>query len=157
MGQQQLFLVILVTIVVGIATVISMNVFETSASQANVDAVRQDVIQIAASAQQYYMKPVTLEGGGRNYSEVTFNDFRFASAGVTPDGLAAQNENARYVIHDFGTESFTITAHPASDLNYSPGSIENGLLNGGSPANNTIEAIVYSDQIEWVRSFPGSE
>ncbi|MDZ7806938.1 MAG: hypothetical protein U5K71_07465 [Gracilimonas sp.] len=53
MGQQQLLLVILVTIIVGIATVVAINTFGSAADSANLDAVRQDVATIAASAQGY--------------------------------------------------------------------------------------------------------
>lgn len=40
MGQQQLLLVILVTIIVGIATVVAINTFSSAADSANLDAVR---------------------------------------------------------------------------------------------------------------------
>jgi len=50
MGQQQLLLVILVTIIVGIATVVAINTFGAAADSANLDAVRQDMGSIAASA-----------------------------------------------------------------------------------------------------------
>lgn len=55
MGQQQLLLVILVTIIVGIATVVAINTFGSSAEQANLDAVRQDIAQIATAAQAWYI------------------------------------------------------------------------------------------------------
>jgi len=57
MGQQQLLLVILVTIIVGIATVVAINTFGSAADAANIDAVRNDVAAIASGAQGYYMKP----------------------------------------------------------------------------------------------------
>ncbi|HYX08702.1 MAG TPA: hypothetical protein VE912_18365, partial [Bacteroidales bacterium] len=62
MGQQQLLLVILVTIIVGVATVVALNVFGNSASNANLDAARQDVLQIATSAQGWYIKPNMMGG-----------------------------------------------------------------------------------------------
>ena len=48
MGQQQLLLVILVTIIVGIATVVAINTFGTAADNANIDAVRNDMTAIAS-------------------------------------------------------------------------------------------------------------
>ena len=62
MGQQQLLLVILVTIIVGIATVVAINTFGTAADNANIDAVRNDMTAIASGAQSYYMKPAMLGG-----------------------------------------------------------------------------------------------
>jgi len=144
MGQQQLLLVILVTIIVGIATVVAINTFGAAADSANLDAVRQDVAQIAAAAQGYYMKPVMLGGGGRTFAEITFNDFAFAATGITADGLVAQNENGRYVLPAVpaAAQEFIITAHPASDDAYAPGEVNNGVLTNGTDADVTGTATV---------------
>ena len=141
MGQQQLLLVILVTIIVGIATVVAINTFGTAADSANLDAVRQDVAQIAASAQGYYMKPTMLGGGGRTFTDVTFNDFAFAATEISGDGLTAVNENGRYVIVQSADE-FTITAHPASDDDYT-GGID------GTSATETLVATVSPNNLSW--------
>lgn len=147
MGQQQLLLVILVTIIVGIATVVAINTFGTAADQANLDAVRQDVATIAASAQGFYMKPEMLGGGGKDFSEIDFDKISFAAD--TTSGLDAANENGKYVISGRSASSFTITAHPASD-----DSFEGGLP--GSDASETMEATVSETDVTWVRSSPGS-
>ena len=70
MGQQQLLLVILVTILVGIATVVAINVFGDAAEQGNRDAVRQDLLQAAAGAQAVWSKPTLLGGAGRDFAAV---------------------------------------------------------------------------------------
>ena len=70
MGQQQLLLVILVTILVGIATVVAMNVFGTSAEEANRDAVRQDLLQGATAAQGIWTKPEMLDGAGQDFTNL---------------------------------------------------------------------------------------
>lgn len=123
MGQQQLLLVILVTIIVGIATVVAINTFGAAADSANLDAVRQDVAQIAAAAQGYFMKPNMLGGGGRSFEGITFNDIAFSATEISDNGLIAINENGRYILPDVGenAEDFEITAHPASDATYVAG------------------------------------
>lgn len=68
MGQQQLLLVILVTIIVGIATVVAINAFGSSAEQANRDAVRQDIAAIGSSAQAWFIRPAMLEGGNNSFN-----------------------------------------------------------------------------------------
>jgi Tfp pilus assembly protein PilE len=115
MGQQQLLLVILVTIIVGIATVVAINTFGAAADSANVDAVRQDLASIAASAQGYYMKPAMLGGGGRSFEGITFNNFTFPGT-IAAGGLSATNENGTYTFEAPGTDAqeFTVTAVPAS-------------------------------------------
>lgn len=152
MGQQQLLLVILVTIIVGIATVVAINTFGAAADSANLDAVRQDVASIAAAAQGFYMKPTMLGGGGRSFSALTFENMAFSANGISGDGLTAQNENGRYVITQ-GDQSFTVTAHPASDDAYVPGAVDDaGVLTGGTPAGETLVATVEPDNMRWTGS-----
>lgn len=68
MGQQQLLLIVLGVIIVGIAVVVGINVFTASSSQANRDAVISDMTNLAAMAQQYYRKPGALGGGGNTFT-----------------------------------------------------------------------------------------
>lgn len=116
MGQQQLLLVILVTIIVGIATVVAINVFGSSAANANQDAVRQDVITIAASAQGWYIKPSMMGGGNNSFAGMTFRDIQFAADEIdASDNLTAYNMNGTYVLAEDGNDtSIQITAHPSS-------------------------------------------
>jgi len=146
MGQQQLLLVILVTIIVGIATVVAINTFGSAADAATLDAVRQDLASIAASAQGFYMKPQMLGGGGRTFTGITFEDFGFAGAVDPTDGLTAENENGRYVISGANATQFTITAHPASDDAYTASTIDanNEITTvgtaAGEPGTSTVTA-----------------
>ena len=111
MGQQQLLLVILVTIIVGIATVVAINTFGTMADQAARDAVILDLAGIAAASQGYYIRPAMLGGGGRSFANIDFNKFAF-TARVTADteGLEAENENARYLMSGQALGEFVVTA-----------------------------------------------
>jgi Tfp pilus assembly protein PilE len=114
MGQQQLLLVILVTIIVGIATVVAINTFSTSADQANQDAVRQDLASIAAAAQAWYIRPTMLEGGGNTFSSVSFTTLNFNAQSRSANGLIAVNQNGRYEITQ-GAQSFTVLGIPRSN------------------------------------------
>lgn len=118
MGQQQLLLVILVTILVGIATVVAINTFGTSAAQANEDAIRNDLATIASGAQQFYIRPTLLGGGGNAYN-ATDNSLTldkvpgFSYSTLSEDGLTATNLNATYVLNVTGANGFTVTATPS--------------------------------------------
>jgi len=68
MGQQQLLLIVLGVIIVGIAVVVGINVFTASSYQANRDALTADLTNLAAMAQQYYRKPTALGGGGNKFT-----------------------------------------------------------------------------------------
>ncbi|MEW6506347.1 MAG: hypothetical protein AB1432_01240 [Bacteroidota bacterium] len=68
MGQQQLLLIVLGVIIVGIAVVVGINVFTASSTQANRDAVIADMTNLASLAQQFYRKPTALGGGGNAFT-----------------------------------------------------------------------------------------
>ncbi len=68
MGQQQLLLIVLGVIIVGIAVVVGINVFTASSSQANRDGVIADLTNLASLAQQHYRKPTALGGGGNAFT-----------------------------------------------------------------------------------------
>lgn len=67
MGQQQLLLIVLGVIIVGIAVVVGIQVFSASATSANRDAVISDLTNLASLAQQHYRKPEALGGGGNDF------------------------------------------------------------------------------------------
>lgn len=68
MGQQQLLLIVIGVIIVGIAIVVGINLATTSAQSANRDAVITDLNNIGAFAQQYYRKPRSLGGGENSFT-----------------------------------------------------------------------------------------
>ena len=116
MGQQQLLLVILVTILVGIATVVAINVFGSAAENANRDAVRQDLIQAASSLQAIWARPRALGGVSGDFANTAvLPDAEFARqigifGTINQDGTIS-NENATYEINR-GTDQVTITGDP---------------------------------------------
>ena len=63
MGQQQLLLIILGVIVVGIAVAVGITMFSDSSINANRDALASDLVNMASRAQQYYRRPTALGGG----------------------------------------------------------------------------------------------
>lgn len=122
MGQQQLLLVILVTIIVGIATVVAINTFGSAADQANIDAVNNDVATLASSAQGFYMRPEMLGGGGRTFNDISFDGLAFPATAIGgTESNTAVNENGRYIIDFVTDQNFTIIAHPSSCEGYTPG------------------------------------
>ncbi len=115
MGQQQLLLVILVTIIVGIATVVAINTFSSASESANQDAVRNDMATIAASAQGYFIKPAMLGGGANSFAAITFANITFAADSISGDGLTAYNANGTYVISGRSATDFDLNATTSSN------------------------------------------
>jgi hypothetical protein len=68
MGQQQLLLIVLGVIIVGIAVVVGINLFNANATNANRDAVVSDLNNLGAMAQQFYKKPTSMGGGGNVFT-----------------------------------------------------------------------------------------
>ncbi len=68
MGQQQLLLIVLGVIVVGIAVVVGINLFNANAISSNRDAVTSDLNNLGAMAQQFYKKPASMGGGANTFT-----------------------------------------------------------------------------------------
>ncbi|MDX1637848.1 MAG: hypothetical protein R3281_07765 [Balneolaceae bacterium] len=140
MGQQQLLLVILVTIIVGIATVVAINTFSSAADSANLDAVRQDMASIAASAQGYYMKPEMLGGGGQDFTGMTFEDITFGGTISSSNTSIAYNENGTYQLGSGSSGSIQITASPSS---------ADGYTEGSTGTSDDLTATIMPDQLSY--------
>jgi hypothetical protein len=98
MGQQQLLLIVLGTIIVGVAVVVGINMFAQGAANAERDAMLQDINSIAADGAAYWRKPAAMGGGNRVFTGATLGDF----------GSADTTANATYTITIVDTENYTI-------------------------------------------------
>ncbi len=58
-------------IIVGIAIVVGINMFSSSAASANQDAVTNDCMAFASRAHQYIIKPKGMGGGGGVFTGLT--------------------------------------------------------------------------------------
>ena len=83
MGQQQLLLIVLGVIVVGIAVVVGINLFTANAVSSNRDGVVADLTNLAATAQQFYRRPTAMGGGGYTFTGWTIP----AEIDTTPNGI----------------------------------------------------------------------
>ena len=106
MGQQQLLLIVLGTIIVGVAVVVGINMFTTGAVNAERDALLQDVNNVASSAASYWRKPSALGGGNRSFVGVT---------DVTTFGADSSNANGNFVMSSVTALAFTLTATGANE------------------------------------------
>lgn len=97
MGQQQLLLIILGVIIVGIAIAVGISMFSSGTVQANKDAIINDLNNLAANGYQYRIRPTTMGGGGGSYS------------GYTIPSKLASNENAAYTVGSISASSMTFT------------------------------------------------
>lgn len=68
MGQQQILLIVLAIIIVGITIAISTTLFDSNATSSNRDAVIADLNNLGGIAIEYYKKPKNLNGGGNKFT-----------------------------------------------------------------------------------------
>ncbi|MBU1422129.1 MAG: hypothetical protein KKG06_02920 [Bacteroidetes bacterium] len=68
MGQQQLLLIILGVIIVGIAIAVAITLYDSWSVISNKDALMNDLHNTSVSAYAFYMKVKIMGGGGGSYS-----------------------------------------------------------------------------------------
>lgn len=73
MGQQQILLIVLSVILVGIAVSVGITMFKAQAEQSHIDMIIQDLNNVAMQALQYFIRPVSMGGGGNSF--VNFETF----------------------------------------------------------------------------------
>ncbi|MBW7889066.1 MAG: hypothetical protein H3C35_12035 [Bacteroidetes bacterium] len=105
MGQQQLLLLILGGVIVGIAVSIAIVIFQDNAITKNKEAITNDLLQLAVKAQHYYYRPKSMGGGSHSF------------VGLTADSLGlhkistiefSDNSNGKYSIITAGDASHVI-------------------------------------------------
>ena len=111
MGQQQLLLIILGVIVVGIAVAVGITMFSDSSINANRDALASDLVNMASRAQQFYRRPVSLGGGGNDFTKLTSiaqltNHPTNENGTYTLISASGSGSTAKAVIKGVGTEFY---------------------------------------------------
>lgn len=85
MGQQQLLLLVLGVVIVGIAVVIGIQYFDENRQQARSDSEYYTVMDFASRAQVWKTTPRLL-GGGANGNPADFSGFTVDQIGLTKSG-----------------------------------------------------------------------
>jgi Tfp pilus assembly protein PilE len=120
MGQQQMMLMMIVTVIVGIMTVVAINIFGDARDEGIKDIIRQDLLEAATVGQMYYKKSSMLGGGGESFVNITLFDIQLDTA----------NAVSAFEITESTTNYFKLTATPFSNL-------------------DAFTAVVYVDEVVW--------
>lgn len=107
MGQQQLLLIVLGLIIVGIAIAAGIVFFRERAIDTKRDKMIDDCVILASMAQAYYQKPTMFGGGGRTFAGWTIpTDLQSTASGVY--SIEQINDNPPFVfIRAVGSEMLT--------------------------------------------------
>ena len=74
MGQQQLLIIVLGIILVGIAIAVGISMFKAQSYDQKKNLLINQCIDLAALAQQYFLKPAEYGGGGNSYNNFSIPD-----------------------------------------------------------------------------------
>ena len=105
MGNQQILLIVLGMIIVGITVSMAIILLNENAVSSNRDAIATDLINIAVRAQQYYNTPVRMGGGGGSFIGLTADADGMRKL-VSP--ATSNNGNGTYTIRAAGNASRVI-------------------------------------------------
>lgn len=113
MGQQQLLLLVLGIVIVGLAVVVGIQAFSENQKKANADALVNDAIRIASDAQAWKLKPAAFGGGASatNWTGLTLLQIGYdvgnnSSTAGTADADQYENLNG---IFDLSASGATLT------------------------------------------------
>ncbi len=95
MGQQQLLLLVLGIVIVGLAVVVGIQAFSENQKKANADAMVTDALRIASDCQVWDLKPGQFGGSlaTEDLSDCTFDEIGFTNTSGT-----YTNVNADYTL-----------------------------------------------------------
>lgn len=113
MGQQQILLLLLVTVIVGIATVIAINSMEKGYENSNRENITQELLNATSRAQMYYRKNSALGGGGNSFNGITMNILQIDTSGTM----------GTFTLSEVNAESVVIEVDPASEVSTITGTI----------------------------------
>ena len=119
MGSQQILLIILGLLVVGVAIAVGIGLFSASSISSNRDDIINDLMNLGQYAYRYKLKPEPMGGGGRSY------------VGFVIPQVLVENDNASYTTIAIASRSVTLQA----DSKFGYGSItvvldSTGMLGG---------------------------
>lgn len=118
MGQQQLILLVLATIIVGVAIVVGINAFSENSVKNNYDQLLQRTTTMATEAQAWKQKPEVFGGQGGTYGGGNFTGLTFNTLGMVPS-----TETTAYTCITDGHGTYVITSVAA-----------NPVITGSNPA-----------------------
>jgi len=128
MGSQQLLLIVVGVVLIGIMVIVGVFMFRDQAAATNRDAMTNDLIHLASGAQKYYRRPSVMGGGNSSFD------------GLTLQNITSKPRNAN------GT--YRLATDPVSGTPASVNIIGTGVelgLDGTNPV--TVVMVVYPDSV----------
>lgn len=100
MGSNQVLLLVLVTVIIGIAIILAVNMFNENAASANLDRITFFLTELGGRAQKYYRTPIWLAGGGHSFSGITAD-----AQGIALLTSISQTEDGQFTVLTAGNDT----------------------------------------------------
>jgi hypothetical protein len=107
MGQQQLLLLVLGIVIVGLAVVVGIQAFGENQKKSNQDALVNDGVRFASDAQAWALKPDAFGGGSGSFTGLVWQSLGYEVSGTTYENL-----NGEWTLTETGT---TVTLNGIND------------------------------------------
>jgi hypothetical protein len=115
MGQQQLLLLVLGTVIVGLGVVAGIDAFNTNQKSSNQDALVNDGVSIASDAQAWMQKPAAY-GGADNSGD--WSNFSLDDVGYDTDANGYYiTQNGTLEVTTANTDSLEVSAYNGNYTN----------------------------------------
>ncbi len=113
MGQQQLLLLALGIVIVGLSIVVGIAAFAENQKRSNADALVADAVRIASDAQAWSLKPTAFGGGDGSFEGAAFERLVYDAPGGLYESLNASADGggpgSGFVISDVTAGGLTVT------------------------------------------------
>lgn len=106
MGQQQLLLLVLGIVLVGLAVVVGISAFGENQKKTNLDLLTADAVRLSTAVQAWKMKPSAV-GGGK--SEVSFDRATFEQLGFQPQSGTGRSATYNTPSGSFRIKTFVVS------------------------------------------------
>jgi hypothetical protein len=113
MAQGQLYLIVLVLVILGLAVTVGIAMFQDNSTSANRDAVANDLLSFGARAHEFYRRPAVHNGGGGSFVGLTADPEGLAKITNLPGG---RNGNGVYTIYTDGTATQVVMQGAGNEI-----------------------------------------
>lgn len=110
MGTQQILLIVLSVIIVGVAIVVGITMFRNQAIKSNAQALAAEATNLRTEMVQWYKTPIDQGGGGQAALADLNEAGLFTSLGANTDGEITRDNIGKFVITVPTIATATITA-----------------------------------------------
>jgi len=106
MGQRELMLMLLASVITGIAIFAGIKIFNNQNVEFEEDEYEQLMLEIGEEMQAWYVKPTQLGGGGKSYHGLNFNQIPCPLGNVGDNFVNCSDDDGKHKIVLTGRDNY---------------------------------------------------